>query len=68
MKATVLRHVEDGTIDLGDREMKELVFEVEDSKIKHAKEIIKDTMENVIELKVPLTIDLGIGKNWDEAH
>ncbi|MDC0074646.1 DNA polymerase I [Alphaproteobacteria bacterium] len=46
----------------------ELVFEVEDSKIKHAKEIIKDTMENVIELKVPLTIDLGIGKNWDEAH
>ena len=29
MKATVLRHVEDGTINAGDQEMKESVFEVE---------------------------------------
>ena len=29
MKATVLRRVEDGTINPGDKEMKELVFEVE---------------------------------------
>ena len=29
MKATVLRRVEDGTIDPGDKEMKESVFEVE---------------------------------------
>ena len=30
--------------------------------------IIKEEMENVFELKVPLVVDLGAGKNWLEAH
>jgi hypothetical protein len=25
-------------------------------------------MKNVAELKVPLLAEVGIGKNWDEAH
>jgi DNA polymerase I-like protein with 3'-5' exonuclease and polymerase domains len=25
-------------------------------------------MERVIELVVPLKVDIGIGKNWSEAH
>ena len=31
-------------------------------------EIIRDSMENAVELKVPLTIDINEGKNWLEAH
>lgn len=30
--------------------------------------IIKDAMENVVELSVPLTISIGEGNNWNEAH
>lgn len=31
-------------------------------------EIVKNEMENAVKLSVPLTVDLGIGKNWLEAH
>ena len=29
---------------------------------------LKNKMENAYELKVPLTVDLGVGENWLEAH
>jgi DNA polymerase-1 len=45
----------------------ELVFEVLKSEIEIMKELVKDKMENVIRLKVPVKVDIGIGKNWLEA-
>lgn len=46
----------------------ELVFEIEDERLDEAQMIIKDCMEHALTLNVPIKIDLGIGKNWDEAH
>jgi DNA polymerase-1 len=30
--------------------------------------MIKYEMENAFKLEVPLVVDLGMGKNWLEAH
>jgi DNA polymerase-1 len=46
----------------------ELLFEVEENRIDEALEIIKQSMENVIALQVPIEVSIGIGQNWDEAH
>lgn len=46
----------------------ELVFEVKDSDVLKAKELIKNTMETVVSLSVPLIADVGVGTNWKEAH
>ena len=46
----------------------ELVFEIEDERLDEAQAIIKDCMEHALPLNVPIKIDLGIGKNWGEAH
>lgn len=35
--------------------------------IKQVSEILRSAMQNTIELKVPLTIDINYGKNWAEA-
>jgi DNA polymerase-1 len=45
----------------------ELVFEVHKSELDTIKEMIKDKMENTIKLKVPIKVDIKIGKNWLEA-
>jgi len=42
----------------------ELIFEVPDDEVNQMKELIKDKMENVVELKVPLTVDVGVGQDW----
>lgn len=46
----------------------ELVFEVENSYLGQAKEIIQQKMSGAATLDVPLIVDVGVGKNWDEAH
>ncbi|MGM0541751.1 MAG: DNA polymerase I [Pseudomonadota bacterium] len=46
----------------------ELVFEVADQDLQGAKAEIKAIMESALELKVPLIVEVGQGKNWDEAH
>lgn len=46
----------------------ELVFEVPEDEIGVVAKIVKDEMEGVIDLAVPLKIEMGIGKNWAEAH
>jgi DNA polymerase-1 len=46
----------------------ELVFEVADQDLEAAKADIKTIMESALDLKVPLIVEVGQGKNWDEAH
>jgi DNA polymerase-1 len=46
----------------------ELVFEVPDREIEPMKELVKEEMEGVLALSVPIKVDIGVGKNWDEAH
>ena len=46
----------------------ELVFEVESSYLEQASSIIQQKMSGAAELDVPLIVDVGMGKNWDEAH
>jgi len=45
----------------------ELVFEVPEAEKESVAAMVKDKMENVCKLVVPLTVDLSIGKNWCEA-
>ncbi len=44
------------------------VFDVIKSEREELEENVKSIMENVIKIKVPLTVDVGIGKTWLEAH
>ncbi len=46
----------------------ELVFEVKKSEVKKYVKIIKENMENVIKLKVPLEVKLEVGDNWAEME
>ncbi len=46
----------------------ELVFEVADSAVDSLRTQITEHMCNAIQLSVPLLVDVGVGKNWDEAH
>lgn len=46
----------------------ELVFEVPDGERETAMTLVKEEMEGVISLRIPLKVDIGYGKNWDEAH
>ena len=46
----------------------ELIFEVPSSVADETKKIIKENMEQVVKLSVPLIVEVGIGKNWLEAH
>lgn len=46
----------------------ELVFEAPEAEAKKAAQIIRETMENVVNLAVPFVCEAGIGDNWSEAH
>ena len=46
----------------------ELVFDMFNSEKESLKKLIKNEMENAFKLSVPLTVDLGEGNNWLEAH
>ena len=46
----------------------ELVFDVKKLERDELEENIKSIMESVIKIDVPLTVDIGIGKTWLEAH
>ncbi len=45
----------------------ELVFEAPESELEAAREVVREEMEGVYPMKVPLRVDLGVGKNWREA-
>ena len=42
----------------------ELIFEVEEEEIDIMKELVKRGMETVVNLKVPLKVEMGFGVNW----
>ena len=54
-KATMLLQIHD-----------ELIFEVEESVAPVFAHDVKDVMESVYSLSVPLTVDVSVGKNWGE--
>ena len=45
----------------------ELVFESPPKLAEQVGAVLKDEMENVYKLSVPLEVDIGIGANWAEA-
>ncbi|MBJ9948421.1 MAG: DNA polymerase I [Pseudomonadota bacterium] len=46
----------------------ELVFEVDEAVADQVAKQIKDVMQKVVTLSVPLEVEVGQGKNWGEAH
>ena len=46
----------------------ELDLSVLPSELETIKKIVKDVMENVVSLAVPLVVDIGVGDNWAQAH
>ncbi len=46
----------------------ELVFETPTDEIETASKLIKTEMESAFDTKVPLTVEVGVGDNWLEAH
>jgi DNA polymerase-1 len=46
----------------------ELVFDVHEDELTMLKPLIHDKMMNAVSLTVPLEVEVGVGKNWLEAH
>ncbi|TAF71118.1 MAG: DNA polymerase I [Flavobacterium sp.] len=46
----------------------ELVFDIHHSELEKIQPMIKHEMENAFKMAVPLDVEIGIGKNWLEAH
>ncbi len=46
----------------------ELVLEVPDEEVEMIRRLLPQKMEHVASLRVPLIVEVGVGRNWDEAH
>lgn len=46
----------------------ELVFDVHNDELEKIQPMIKHEMENAFKMAVPLEVELGMGKDWLEAH
>jgi DNA polymerase-1 len=46
----------------------ELVFEVAEADLARAEGLIREEMEGVVDLAVPLRVDIGHGRHWADAH
>jgi DNA polymerase-1 len=46
----------------------ELVFEADADFVDPLVAAVRERMEAAAELRVPLVVDVGVGRNWDEAH
>lgn len=46
----------------------ELVFDAPSVELDELRSIVKDKMETACQLSVPLVADIGVGRNWVEAH
>jgi DNA polymerase-1 len=45
----------------------ELLFEVAAERADETAALVQERMQNAAELRVPLTVDVGIGANWADA-
>ena len=45
----------------------ELIVETYDDEIEKVKSLMKEAMENVVKLDIPLDVDLNVGKSWYDA-
>jgi DNA polymerase-1 len=46
----------------------ELVLEVPEEELSLVKDGVRERMQSVYELDVPLVVEVGAGHNWDQAH
>ena len=46
----------------------ELIFDVYKPELEEVQIIVREEMEQVVTLSVPLVVDMGIGNNWLDAH
>ncbi len=46
----------------------ELVFDAVEAEVEVLQKIVREEMENVVKLSIPLTVECNYGKNWLEAH
>ena len=46
----------------------ELLFEVPKTELDLLSSLVKEEMENAIQLDIPLKVDCDYGNNWYEAH
>jgi DNA polymerase-1 len=45
----------------------ELLFEVPEAEVETMRELVRDHMEKIHALKVPLAVEIGVGPNWRDA-
>jgi DNA polymerase-1 len=45
----------------------ELLFEVPENRAEEVAQVVRDRMQAAAPLVVPLTVDIGVGKNWKDA-
>jgi DNA polymerase-1 len=45
----------------------ELVFEVAKGELDTLTQLVTEEMEGVVQLSVPLEVQIGVGKSWDQA-
>lgn len=45
----------------------ELILNVKKNELEEVKQIVKEEMENVLDIRVPLEVDINIGETWYEA-
>ncbi len=46
----------------------ELLFEAPEDEIDILEKLVRKEMESAVKLSIPLKVEIGIGKNWAEAH
>ena len=46
----------------------ELNFDVYKPELEDIRQIVQNEMQNAVKLNIPLTVDIGVGENWLEAH
>jgi DNA polymerase-1 len=46
----------------------ELIFDAHNDELDVLKPLITDKMQNVLDLAVPLEVEIGVGANWLQAH
>jgi DNA polymerase-1 len=46
----------------------ELIVEVREDQVSQLGSLLEELMSGAAQLEVPLLVEAGVGKNWDEAH